>query len=422
MKPLSRILFFCICAPCKTQIFVFLLLFSILTKAQNAKPIAGQYIVILKESAATPVIKKQKKNDNREQKFNDNKPERDKNMAKLKEVRQRKNINESLVLADYGDVTVGFAAKLTEKEKKDLESDPDIEGVYQDHSFDIGPFTPEINSIQSDNSSGNPTMTSGQKLGCNITNAGGSVDGSLKNTCIWIMDTGLDMDHPDLNIETTRNLAVSFVPRSTVEDIHGHGTHCAGIAAAKNNSIGVVGVSAGAKLVPVKVMNDYGTGEWSWMLAGLDHIAKYDISGDVVNMSLGGFPFNDCENVLPALKDAIKALGAAGTWVIMAAGNDYGDAARSFPGCVNGTRILTVGSILCSKECSPFSNFSSNVVDWVAIGTNVYSTYKNGGYTTKSGTSMATPAVAGIVHSKNGYPNSGGTVACRSHNYKIAVR
>ena len=399
-----------------TALVVFFVTSSI---AQKSQPIPGQYIVILKESAATPVINKQKKNDNREQKFNDNNQERQKNLDKLKEVRQKKNIKESSVLSEYADVTVGFSAKLTDKEKKDLEADPEIEGVYLDYSFNIGPGIPE-SDINTTPVGVSPTST--QTIGCNITNAGGFVDGSSKSTSIWLLDTGADMDHPDLNIQKNATFAKSFVPYQAIEDLSGHGTHCAGIAAAKNNSFGVVGVSAGAKIIPVKVLNNNVDGQVSWLLAGLNHVAKYDIPGDVVSMSLGGSVSSNCENLIPALRYAIKAMGMAGTWIVMGAGNDGDDAAKFLPGCINGTRVLTVGSIDCRNACSSTSNFNLSVVDWVATGENVFSTYKNWGYAKLSGTSMSTPAVAGIVHSKNNYPASGGTVICKRLSYKIAIR
>jgi subtilisin family serine protease len=94
----------------------------------------------------------------------------------------------------------------------------------------------------------------------------------------------------------------------------------------------------------------------------------------------------------------------------------------NLPGCINGTRVYTVGSISCSKACSYFSNFNGGVVDWVANGESVYSTIPGGGYGYKTGTSMACPVVAGIVHARGGAPVSGGTVTCKGATIKIAKR
>lgn len=426
-------------------------LFAMTINAQQPKPIPGQYIVVLKESSAEPVIKKQKKNNNREQKEKDNKPEREKNLKKVKEVQEKKNIKSSSVLNEYADVVVGFSAKLNENEKKALESDEDVAGVYQDYVVELPPITIEPNpsdvgSIHNKNMHADyEELQSGpfwiadidntyyhkgfipaaQVVPCGITKAGGPLDGSTKGTWIWILDTGLDMDHPDLNVITSTTISKSFISGESVEDGHGHGTHVAGTAAARNNTIGVVGVSAGARVAGVKVLSNSGSGSWSALLAGLNHVATYDIPGDVINMSLGGYGYSSCENSWAALRDAIRNLGNAGTHVVMAAGNDNGDAALNRPGCINGTRVYTVGSITCSNTCSGFSNFntsSSVPVDWVAVGSSVYSTYKNGGYATMSGTSMASPTVAGIIHARNGAPISAGTISCKGKSYNIARR
>jgi subtilisin family serine protease len=99
-----------------------------------------------------------------------------------------------------------------------------------------------------------------------------------------------------LNIVTNTTYAKSFVG-GTPNDCQGHGTHVAGTAAAKNNSFGVVGMSAGAWVVPVKVMNACGnTYQNSTLLAALNHIAAYDEPGDVINMSLGGYYGNGCSS------------------------------------------------------------------------------------------------------------------------------
>jgi len=435
MKTKFKLLTACICL----SAFVF---------AQQPQPIPDQYIVILKESASQPVKKQEKKNNNREQKAAANKPARDKALAKVKAIHEKKNIKSSAIISEYTEIMVGFSAKLTAQEKKALEDDPEVEAVIQDYVIEIDPMNPEPNpsdvgfmdyeqknsgiSIESGPSlNSSPTDVDheaielpAQYLGCNITKAGGFADGSSKSTFIWILDTGIDIDHPDLNVVTKYGKSFIFL-RPSLDDEHGHGTHCAGIAAAKNNSIGVVGVSAGAKVVPVKVLNNDGKGSWSTLISGLDHVAKYDVKGDVVSMSIGGYGYSNCENSNNKLRDAIRLLGSTGTYVVMAAGNDGADAKLNRPGCVNGTNVFTVASIECSNGCSSFSNFntsSSVPVDWVAVGKSVYSTCKGGYYCTKSGTSMATPAVAGIIHARGGAPLSGGTVTCKNKTYKIAKR
>lgn len=396
----------------KLKIYFFLIfVFAFfLAEAQGAKAIEGQYIVILKESASKPVIKNQKPNNNREAKEKGNKAARDKALAKNKAVREKGKINEKSVLFDYADVLSGFAAKLTPAEKKALESDADVAGVYQDFEMSLAP-------LKSEAAPGDVEIKSQYNTGCFVNSVGGSNDGSGKATWIWVLDTGIDLDHPDLNVSST--YVTSFITGETAEDGHGHGTHVAGIAAAKNNSIGMVGVSAGARVVPVKVLANTGKGSWSALLAGLNYVAIWDIKGDVINMSLGAHPVSNCENTNPTLRDAIRNLGAAGTWVIMAAGNDSDNANANLPGCINGSKVLTVGALGCNNDCASYSNFGS-AVDWTAVGSGIYSTYKNGSYATLSGTSMASPVVAGIVHSRNALPLSAGTVYCKNVWYKKA--
>ena len=385
-----------------------------LTAGQAQKPIEGQYIVVFKEDKVKPVVKQQKKNNNREAKEKANKPARDQVLAKMKATRAKGNVSENSVLYEYADVMAGFAAKLTPAQKKALEADPDVAGVYQDYEVALGPIPQE--AAPSDVNAASQYSSS-----CAITKAGGFTDGSGKATWIWVLDTGIDLDHPDLNVQTSTFYAKSFISGEGVDDLHGHGTHVAGIAGARNNSIGVVGVSAGAKVVPVKVLSNAGKGSWSALIAGLNHVAQYDIANDVVNMSLGGYGYSNCENSNPTLRDAIRNLGAAGTHVVMAAGNDSADANRNLPGCVNGTRIYTVGALNCNNACASYSNWGS-AVDWVAVGSGVYSTYKNKGYATLSGTSMASPVVAGIIHARAAAPLSAGNVTCGGSSYKIAKR
>jgi subtilisin family serine protease len=165
-------------------------------------------------------------------------------------------------------------------------------------------------------------------------------------------------------------------------------------------------------VVPVKVLDDIGNSDFSILIAALNHVAQYSIPGDVVNMSLGGF-IPDCGILsYPALPSAIMNLASAGVWISIAAGNDNNNATFYLPGCINNTRVFTVAAIDCNSACAVYTNLGENV-DWYAVGTNVYSTYKDGGYATLSGTSMATPVVAGIIHSRGQAPVRGPMITCQ---------
>jgi subtilisin family serine protease len=377
--------------------------------------IPGQYIVKMKSTANDLAISAETAN---ARPTDDDGPDlkvkqtRIATLGKVQKLQVRGGVQKASVIHEYSNVMVGFSAKLNDDQIKKLRADPDVEGVYPDYVIKLSPTTTEQN----------PTV-SAQYVPCGITLAGGPVNGSAKATWIWILDTGIDLDHPDLNVQTNATYAKSFISGQTVEDGHGHGTHCAGIAAAKSNTFGVVGVSAGARVVPVKVLSNAGSGSFSGIIAGLNHVASKKIAGDVVSMSIGAYPLANCENSNPVLRDVIRNLGNAGVWVVMAAGNDSdaNGTGKNLPGCINGNRVLTVGSITCQKTCSGFSNWGIGT-DWAAVGSSVYSTYKNGTYATLSGTSMATPTVAGICHARNNYPVSAGNINCGGRTYKIARR
>jgi subtilisin family serine protease len=227
---------------------------------------------------------------------------------------------------------------------------------------------------------------------------GGSGTGSGSGTA-WVIDTGIDLTHPDLNVDVGRSR--NFSTGSSPADGNGHGSHVAGIIGAKNNSIGVIGVSPGATLVAVRVLNNAGSGTTSGVIAGVDYVAGAGQSGDVANMSLGGGPSQ-------ALDDAVVAAAATGVKFTLAAGNESDDANNHSPARANGPNVYTVSAFSQGDNWASFSNFGNPPVDYGEPGVSIKSTYKGGGYATLSGTSMAAPHLAGILLTTA--PKSGGTV------------
>ena len=226
----------------------------------------------------------------------------------------------------------------------------------------------------------------GQQTSYGLARVGGSADGTGKTA--WIIDTGIDLDHPDLN--TSRNCHRSFVRTTTPDDGNGHGTHVAGIVAAKNNSVGTLGVAANAYVCAVRVLDNSGSGQWSWIVAGIDYVAQNGTSGEVANMSLGGSGSN--ATVEQAVLDASQNVK-----FVLAAGNSGAHANGFTPARVNGPNIYTVSAI-DSRDCmASWSNYGNPPVDYAAPGVGILSTWKGGGTKSISGTSMAAPHVAGIL-------------------------
>ena len=243
------------------------------------KPIENQYIVLFKESAVIPAIKYDKGDLPRISKEKNTQNVRNLVASKINTLQQAVKLEKKFQLHVFNDAITGFSAILTDLQVKSIKSNPDVAGVYQDFTISLDPVKLETTSV---------IIKEGeQHVGCFINTAGGYRDGSNKSNWIWIVDTGINISHPDLNVESNPAFAKSFINEETIEDLNGHGTHVAGIAAAKDNKIGMVGVSAGARVVPVKVLAQNGSGSWSSILAGLNHIARLSKPGDVVNLSLG---------------------------------------------------------------------------------------------------------------------------------------
>ena len=211
----------------------------------------------------------------------------------------------------------------------------------------------------------------------------------------FVIDTGIDLTHPDLNVAAQGNgndgLSANFVSReSSANDQNGHGSHVAGTIAGIDNLIGTVGVAAGAKVVAVRVLDRRGSGSNADVIAGVNYVAKFGVVGDVANMSLGG-------GVSTALDAAVVA-AATKVKFALAAGNDGGDANLHSPARVNGSLIYTIAAYNAPNGAwASFSNFGKPPVDYAEPGVSIFSTWMSGGYNTISGTSMATPHFAGLL-------------------------
>ena len=288
----------------------------------------------------------------------------------------------------YAAAIYGFSVKMEEKDAEAIRQMPEVKGVWPNRVVTLK----KPGTLPSD-----PPK---EEIPYGIVRVGYTTyTGTHK---AWIIDTGIDLDHPDLNVNAT--LSKAFGLRTTsADDDNGHGSHCAGIVAAIDNEIGVVGVAAGAMLVAVKVLDRRGSGSTSGVIAGVDYVAATAFAGDVANMSLGG-------GVYEPLDLAVVALGEKGVFVALAAGNESDNADNHSPARANGLNLYTVSAMDANDNWAYFSNYGNPPVDYCAPGVSVKSTYKGGGYATMSGTSMAAPHVCGVLLLTGGKPATDGNV------------
>jgi len=213
----------------------------------------------------------------------------------------------------------------------------------------------------------------------------GNGSGAVSNVHIYVIDTGI-YKHGDLN----RKQHKSFVLLEPNSDCHGHGTHVSGTSSARDNTTAVVGVAPGAPLHGVKVLGCTGFGLNSNVIKGVDWVTGNAIKPAVANMSLSG-------GISQALDNAVKRSVDSGVFYAVAAGNEGADACGSSPARM-GTYpgVMAVAAIDSSDAEASFSNYGSCVDVW-APGVGILSTRRNGGMTTMSGTSMASPHVAGTA-------------------------
>ena len=261
---------------------------------------------------------------------------------------QRHSISAAALLRTFTGGTGGFVARLSVDEMKRLARDTSVSTIEQDRIVAFGTCFKVVE----------PRLVT-----WNITRVGFG-DGTGKTA--WIIDSGIDFTHPDLNADATRSR--SFVSAQTsASDENGHGTHVAGIIGAKNNTIGVLGVASGATLVALKVFNKDGEGTLSSIIQALSYVNANAKAGDVVNMSLG-------EDQPSAILDQqVQNTAAKGIYIAIAAGNDHKPAGQFSPGRANGTNIYTVSATDSLDNFASFSNYGNDVVDFAAPGVRILS-------------------------------------------------
>jgi len=204
-----------------------------------------------------------------------------------------------------------------------------------------------------------------------------------EDVIVAVLDTGIDPDHQD--ISGLIMAEANFTDSPSPSDIYGHGTHVAGIIAAKNDDVGIVGVAPGCRLLNVKVADDVGRCQASALAEGI--IWAVDNGASVINISL------EIRDPSPQLEEAIDYAWSRGSVIIAAAGNE-GNESPVYPAVYK--NCVAVAAINQDGNLAPLSNYG----DWVNVaapGSDIYSTLPNNGYGYKTGTSFATAHVSGIA-------------------------
>jgi subtilisin family serine protease len=239
--------------------------------------------------------------------------------------------------------------------------------------------------------------TLSQSMGWQITNTRVPNTWNItkgENIRICIIDTGCPITkkngmfhlHPDLVGSVDVDNSKSFVPDEGIEDLNGHSTHCCGIIAAQNNSIGMVGVAPKATIITYKALNKDGMGGMNQISDALECALKNKF--DIISMSLG-CPIGD-----DRMHDLVKKLFTLNVVLVGAAGNDGVDAPVNYPAAY--PEYIAVGAYDKTDSLADFSCTGPELTI-AAPGVDIYSTYLNDSYAVLSGTSMATPFMAGTI-------------------------
>jgi subtilisin len=287
----------------------------------------------------------------------------------------------------YSAALNGFAGPIPAGRLNALARDPRVASIEEDQV--VTHFSQQI-----------PTGI--QRMGGHLNSLANIGSGRQIDIDVAIIDSGIQLNHPDLNVVANVNFAKGGKDGN---DGNGHGTHVAGTVAALDNGLGVVGVAPGTRLWAVRVLDNSGSGSMSGIISGVDYVTKNADKIKVANMSLG------CECTSSALNTAIANSVKAGVTYVVAAGNSNKDARTFSP--ANHPDVITVSALAdfngvggggapatCRSDIDDtLANFSNwgPAVDIAAPGVCILSTWRGSTYNTISGTSMASPHVAGAA-------------------------
>ncbi|MBH0229437.1 S8 family peptidase [Halobacillus yeomjeoni] len=301
-------------------------------------------------------------------KFKDGKNLSDKQLEKLGA--ELFEDNQAVVTSEFNLLKVGNVEAVVNA----LNNNPNVEYAEPNYIFDAT-FTP------------NDTYYSGYQYGPQNTDTPAAWDITLGSSSqeIAIVDSGVDYYHPDLDDKTI--LGYDFVDNDyDPMDLNSHGTHVAGTAAAEtDNARGVAGMAPNTQILAVRALDAQGSGSLNDIADAIRYSA--DAGAEVINLSLG------CNCDTQTLEDAVDYAWNSGSVVIAAAGND-GTSTTFEPASY--ANAIAVGAVDSNNNVASFSNYGT-WVDVTAPGVSIASTTPNNGYAYKSGTSMASPHVAGLA-------------------------